>query len=264
LAGVSSRNFHGIEHGLNCEAQGTLFEDILLVAKATKPDALILENVRNLASHDSGKTIRVIRNEITKAGYQIFPKWDGSKNWAVINSLSVIGQRRRRVYMVCIREDLAKKLTSSKGPFEMPSFSTDKRKHTLREVIHADNELSDSAKFKTYGISEKLWLSHQKRDKNHVRKNNGFRTNLMTNLDEPAPTLVARYYKDGKDCLIPNRDGSIPPRMLTPRECGLLQTFPPTFWIPGAKTPAYKQFGNAITVEVARIIARSLTSYLYE
>lgn len=263
LAGVSSRNFHGIEHGLNCEAQGTLFEDILLVAKATKPDALILENVRNLASHDSGKTIRVIRNEITKAGYQIFPKWDGTKHWAVINSLSVIGQRRKRVYMVCIRDDLAKNLASSKGPFEMPSFSTDKKKHSLGEIIHADNELSDSAKFKTYGISKRLWLSHQKRDKNHVLKKNGFRTNLMTDLDEPAPTLVARYYKDGKDCLIPNRDGRIPPRMLTPRECGLLQTFPSTFWIPGAKTPAYKQFGNAITVEIARIIARSLTTYLY-
>jgi DNA (cytosine-5)-methyltransferase 1 len=114
-----------------------------------------------------------------------------------------------------------------------------------------------------YGISKKLWTSHQKRDANHVLKNNGFRTNLMTDLDQPAPTLVARYYKDGKDCLIPHKDKDIPPRMLTPRECGLLQTFPPNFWIPSAKTPAYKQFGNAITVEIARIIARSLTSYLY-
>jgi DNA (cytosine-5)-methyltransferase 1 len=263
LAGVSSRNFHGIEHGLKCEAQGTLFEDILLVARATKPDALILENVRNLASHDSGKTIRVIRSEITKAGYQIFPKWDESKNWGVINSLSVIGQRRKRVYMVCIRNDLAKNLASSKGPFEMPKLSLANRKHSLRQVIEADNEHSELVKFKLYGISKKLWLSHQKRDKNHALKNNGFRTNLMTDLNEPAPTLVARYYKDGKDCLIPHRDRNRPPRMLTPRECGLLQTFPPTFWIPASKTPAYKQFGNAITVEVARVIARSLTSYLY-
>lgn len=263
LAGVSSRNFHGIEHGLKCEAQGTLFEDILLVAKATKPDALILENVRNLSSHDSGKTIRVIRSEITKAGYQIFPRWDDSKSWAVINSLSVIGQRRKRVYMVCIRNDLAENLILSKGPFEMPKFSLEKRKYSLRQIIEADHEHSDLAKFKLYGISKKLWLSHQKRDKNHALRNNGFRTNLMTDLNEPAPTLVARYYKDGKDCLIPHKDKDCPPRMLTPRECGLLQTFPPTFWIPTSKTPAYKQFGNAITVEVARIIARSLTSYLY-
>jgi len=263
LAGVSSRNFHGIQHGLNCDAQGTLFEDILLVAKATKPDALILENVRNLASHDSGKTIRVIRNEITKAGYQIYPEWNDSKNWAVIDSLSVIGQRRKRVYMVCIRNDLARKLAASKGSFQMPVFSSNGRKHSLREVINSDNEFSESTKFKMYGISNKLWSSHQKRDENHVLKNNGFRTNLMTDLDQPAPTLVARYYKDGKDCLIPHKDTNIPPRMLTPRECGLLQTFPQNFWIPGSKTPAYKQFGNAITVEVARIIAHSLTSYLY-
>jgi DNA (cytosine-5)-methyltransferase 1 len=263
LAGVSSRNFHGIEHGLNCEAQGTLFEDILLIAQATKPDALILENVRNLASHDSGKTIRVIRNEITKAGYQIFPEWDDSKNWAVIDSLSVIGQRRKRVYMVCIRNDLARNLAASKGPFKMPLFPTKGEKYSLRDVIDSDNELSESEKFKLYGISKKLWSSHQKRDANHVLKNNGFRTNLMSDLNQPAPTLVARYYKDGKDCLIPHKNANIPPRMLTPRECGLLQTFPSTFWIPSAKTPAYKQFGNAITVEVARIIARSLTSYLY-
>ena len=263
LAGVSSRNFHGIEHGLNCEAQGTLFEDILIVAKATKPDALILENVRNLASHDSGKTIRVIRNEINKAGYQIYPEWDDSKNWAVIDSLAVIGQRRKRVYMVCIRNDLARSLAATKGPFKMPTFSTKGKKHSLREVIRSDNEFSEFEKFKMYGISKKLWTSHQKRDANHVLKNNGFRTNLMTDLDQPAPTLVARYYKDGKDCLIPHKDKDIPPRMLTPRECGLLQTFPPNFWIPSAKTPAYKQFGNAITVEIARIIARSLTSYLY-
>ena len=263
LAGVSSRNFHGIEHGLNCEAQGTLFEDILLIAKATKPDALILENVRNLASHDSGKTIRVIRNEITNAGYEIHPEWDDSKNWAVVDSVSVVGQRRKRVYMVCIRNDLSKNLAASKGPFQMPVFSTKGRKHSLREVINSDSEFSESEKFREYGISRKLWTSHQKRDANHVLKNNGFRTNLMTDLDQPAPTLVARYYKDGKDCLIPHKDRKKPPRMLTPRECGLLQTFPPTFWIPSAKTPAYKQFGNAITVEIARIIARSLTSYLY-
>lgn len=263
LAGVSSRNFHGIEHGLKCEAQGTLFEDILLLAKATNPDALILENVRNLTTHDSGKTIRVIRNEITNAGYQIFPKWDNSKNWAVINSQSVIGQRRKRVYMVCIRNDLAIEIAASKGPFEVPAFPTEERKYSLREVIDSDNEISDTVKFELYGISERLWLSHQKRDKNHLLKNNGFRTNLMSDLSEPAPTLVARYYKDGKDCLIPHKDKNRSPRMLTPRECALLQTFPPKFWIPNSKTPAYKQFGNAITVEIARVIARSLTSYLY-
>jgi len=263
LAGVSSRNFHGLEHGLKCEAQGTLFEDILLVARATKPDALILENVRNLASHDSGRTIRVIRNEIIRAGYRIYPEWNNSKSWAVVNSLAVIAQRRKRVYMVCIREDLAVDLENRKGPFEIPTFDTSKATHSLRDVISQDTENTDKEKFQLYGISKKLWQGHQRRSRHHLLKNNGFRAELMTDLSKPAPTLVARYYKDGKDCLIPNKIRNVPPRMLSPRECALLQTFPKKFWIPTSKTSAYKQFGNAITVEVARRIAQSLITYLY-
>ena len=82
---------------------------------------------------------------------------------------------------------------------------------------------------------------------------------MVSNLAEPAPTLVARYYKDGKDCLIPNRfDPTLPPRMLTPRECALLQTYPDDFWLPDAKTPAYKQLGNSITVEIAAKISKAL------
>jgi DNA (cytosine-5)-methyltransferase 1 len=262
LAGVSSRNFHGLEHGLECEAQGTLFEDILLLARAIKPDALILENVRNLASHDSGKTIRVIRNEIIKSGYQIFPEWTGAKNWAVVNSLAIVAQRRKRVYMVCIRNDLAKNLLAKKGPYTVPDFKIT-QKFTLEQIIRRDDEMTDSDKFERFGISEKLWASHQRRDQEHARRNNGFKANLMTDLSEPSPTLVARYYKDGKDCLIPSTEDGAPPRMLTPRECALLQTFPKKFWIPDAKTPAYKQFGNAITVEIAREISRSLVKYLY-
>ena len=262
-AGVSSRNFHGLDHGLRCEAQGTLFEDILLIARATRPDAIVLENVRNLASHDKGKTIRIIRNEIEHSGYQIFPDWTESRNWAVVDSRAVVAQRRKRVYMVCIRKDLSLALERKKGSFQMPTFENPKKPFTLRDIIEEDNELSNDEKFNRFSISPLLWQSHQRRDANHESKNNGFRAALMTDLNQPAPTLVARYYKDGKDCLIPNTTTNGPPRMLTPTECGLLQTFPKNFWIPKAKTPAYKQFGNSITVEVARRIAQQLTVYLY-
>ena len=262
-AGVSSRNFHGIEHGLSCEAQGTLFEDILLIARATHPDAIILENVRNLASHDKGKTIRIIRNEIELSGYQIFPDWTETNNLAVIDSRAVVAQRRKRVYMVCIRRDLSQMLEQKKGKFQIPSFEVPKKPFSLRGIIEGDDEISDSEKYDRFSISPLLWESHQRRDDDHKLKNNGFRAALMTDLNDPAPTLVARYYKDGKDCLIPNPSPDKPPRMLTPRECGLLQTFPKNFWIPKTKTPAYKQFGNAITVEVARRIAQQLVAYLY-
>lgn len=262
LAGVSSRNFHGIEHGFRCEAQGTLFEDILLVAQAIKPKAMILENVRNLASHDKGNTIRVIRNEIDRAGYTILPEWNGRKDWAVIDSRAVVGQARKRVYLVCIRKDLANSLASENGDFNFPEFKVSEGKFTLREAIESDNTMSDREKFANYSISKRLLASHLDRDRRHALKKNGFQTRIMDNLDGPAPTLVARYYKDGKDCLIPNPRNTTPPRMLTPRECSYLQTYPKRFWIPNSKSAAYKQFGNSITVEIARRISAELIKYI--
>lgn len=257
LAGVSSRNYYSRNHGLDCDSQGTSFHDIVLVAKALKPKALLLENVRNLKSHDEGRTIRVIRTEIERAGYIIFPRNFDSKDWAIIDSQSVSGQRRKRIYMVCIRKDLAKE----RGLFEFPDFSFDQPKFTLQQVIARD-PMPQKKKFEDFGISKKLWKSHLRRDKRHAERLNGFRSNVMYDLKQPSPTLVARYFKDGKDCLIPHPKGLCPPRMLTPLECAILQTYPKPFWIPAAKTVAYKQFGNSITVEVVRKIANQLAKYL--
>ena len=258
-AGVSSRNFHGIHHGLKCDVQGTLFEDILIIARAIKPKVLLLENVSNLARHDGGNTIRTIFEEIESSGYVIYPKKPSGSDtrWAVIDSASVVGQRRRRVYFVCVRADLVK----SHGDFVFPDFSLPEVPHSLRSVIERDTSMTEIEKLERYSISRKLWESHLSRQARHVAKSNGFRIGLMNNLDNPAPTLVARYYKDGKDCLIPNRfDGSAPPRMLTPRECALLQTYPSDFWLPESKTPAYKQMGNSITVEIAARISEAIAS----
>jgi DNA (cytosine-5)-methyltransferase 1 len=260
-AGVSSRNHHGIAHGLLCEAQGTLFEDILLLARAHKPKILLLENVANLSVHDEGNTIRVIRSEIKKAGYEIFPRWNDrlrNRAWGVIDSQSVVAQRRRRVYMVCVRKDLIPKY----GEFELPDFTVPASPFRLRDVLAMD-DISEREKIRKYAISSNLWKSHLKRERAHIAKGNGFRIGIMNNLDGPAPTLVARYFKDGKDCLIPNKFDGGPPRMLTPRECAFLQTFPKDFWIPEFKTPAYKQFGNAITVKIAEKIARKIAKQYF-
>ena len=262
-AGVSSRNHHGHAHGLRCEAQGTLFEDILLIAAATEPDALILENVGNLRFHDGGNTIRVILNEIEKTGYRVYPKWDNSNNWGVLESSLVSAQRRRRVYMVCIREDLAEALEHKKGEFRIQSPNTKPNLRTLRQVINRHKSMTDHEKYERYGISERMWESHLRRETAHKKKGNGFRIGLMSDLDTVSPTLVARYHKDGKDCLIPSTKPGAPPRMLTPRECALLQTYPESFRIPSSKTSAFKQFGNSVTVEMVRLISRQVVSYLY-
>jgi len=265
LAGVSSRNFHGLEHGLNCSTQGTLFEDVVQIAVASRTKAVLLENVKNLASHDSGRTLPVILSRLRDNNFKIFPEApsDGKvpPNWAVQDSSHVSAQRRKRLYFVAIRKDLGN------SNFCFPNLENSKIEiSSIGQVLKADSSLTEDQKFERYGISLRLWNSHKRRDREHKEKGNGFRSGLMTDLSAKAPTLVSRYYKDGKDCLIPRKDDVFgkrrPPRMLTPTECLILQTFPHDFKLPSAKTPAYKQLGNSITVKVAERVVNSIVNYL--
>lgn len=265
LAGVSSRNFHGIEHGLNCTTQGTLFEDVVQIAVASRTRAVLLENVKNLASHDNGRTLPVILSRLRDNNFIVFPDAPSegrvAANWAVQDSSHISAQRRKRLYFVAIQKRFASE------PFIFPDLNDLNNKITnIGHVIKADKSLTEDQKFALYGISLRLWNSHKRRDKDHKKKGNGFRSGLMTDLTAKAPTLVSRYYKDGKDCLIPHKDDIFgrqrPPRMLTPTECLILQTFPSNFKLPNAKTPAYKQLGNSITVKVADRIIESLIRYL--
>jgi DNA (cytosine-5)-methyltransferase 1 len=265
LAGVSSRKYHGHAHGLDCSTQGTLFEDVIQIAIASRTKAILLENVKNLSSHDGGRTLPVILNRLREHNFQVFPNapLDGRvpTNWALFDSASVSAQRRKRIYFVAIRSDCINgKFTISP---QKPLSSTPM---TIGEVITSDASMPETEKFRYYGISPKLWKSHKQRDKRHADKGNGFRVNLISDRRVKAPTLVARYFKDGKDCLIaavndPDARRQ-PPRMLSPRECAILQTFPDNFLLPSSKTAAYRQMGNSITVEVARNICANLVRYL--
>ncbi len=266
LAGVSSRNFHGIAHGLECSTQGTLFEDVVQVAIATKAKAILLENVKNLSSHDSGRSLPVILNRLKENNFEVFPEApiDGRvpPNWALFDSSVVSAQRRQRLYFIAVRSDFAK------GPLEIkPAKPLPSTPMTIGQVIKNDKSMSEFKKFENFGISKRLWKSHQQRDKRHSERGNGFRVNLISDRKSKAPTLVARYFKDGKDCLIAHPKDPlathVPPRMLSPRECAILQTFPSDFLLPDAKTAVYKQMGNSITVEIARNVCASLVNYLF-
>ncbi|WP_082133754.1 DNA cytosine methyltransferase [Vogesella sp. EB] len=234
-AGVSARSAIGKDHGFKCETQGTLFFDVVRIAQVKRPKFLFLENVRNIERHDEGRTFDVIKRAIAEIGYNF--------HYALIDSSTLVPQRRIRCYMVCVRNDM-------NCDFKFPEFLGESL--PLQSILESD--VPD-----TYTISDKLWEGHINRTRRNLERGTGF-TAFLADLSRPANTLVARYGKDGKECLIP-QDGKNP-RMLTPRECARLQGYPENFILPKSRTPAYKQFGNSVSVPVIRKIAKSIIENL--
>lgn len=234
LAGVSARNARETAHGFACETQGTLFFDVARIIKEKRPKVVFLENVKNLVNHDKGRTFKVIQETIEELGY--------SFSYKVINAENYVAQRRVRCYMVCFRD--------TKEQFSFPENTNDPI--PLKSIL----EKKVDSKFT---ISDKLWEGHQRRTSKNLARGTGFTANCA-DLEKPANTIVARYGKDGKECLIP-QDGKNP-RMLTPRECARLQGFPEKFVIAVSKTAAYKQFGNSVALPVIDNITSGIVDYL--
>lgn len=235
-AGVSARTSVGKSHGFECKTQGTLFFDICRIVKAKKPRVLLLENVKNILRHDSGNTIRTIEESIRLLGYDFCH--------TIINASSIVPQRRERCYMVCFRKDI-------ENNFTFPTLSDNKL--SLKDILEENVD-------EKYTISERLWLGHINRSARNVARGTGF-TAYEADINKPSNTLVARYGKDGKECLIPQHNKTTP-RLLTPRECARLQGFPENFRIPDSRTPAYQQFGNSVVVPVIKLIAGEIMRQL--
>jgi len=233
-AGVSARVYLGQTHGFSDLDIGNLFFDIVRIAKVKKPRAMILENVKNFKSHDQGKTFGVVKDTLENLGYSFYSQ--------VIDSSFIVPQKRQRFYMICFRDKI-----SYKFPF------IEKGEQLPLKLI-----LEDSVPEK-FTISNKLWEGHQNRSTRNKARGTGFTVNLA-DLDKPSNTIVSRYYKDGKECLIPQKDRN--PRMLTPRECARLQGFPEEFILPNSSAAAYKQFGNSVVVPVIIKIAETVLEKL--
>ena len=237
-AGVSARNSLNLRHGFECGTQGTLFYDVVRIANIKKPKVLFLENVRNLKSHDKGNTFKIIQESIEEIGYTF--------SHELINAQTMVPQKRVRCYMVCTRNDIPK------FKFDMGVF--DGTPIPLTTILEKGKAILD------YQISEKLWSGHINRTKRNIERGAGF-TAMEVDISKPANTLVARYGKDGKECLIPTTKGQ-PPRKLTRREAARLQGYPDSFTLPESKTPTYKQMGNSVAVPVVSEIARQITEHL--
>ncbi len=238
LAGVSARNALGRQHGLLDETQGTLFYDIARIVKIKQPKALLLENVSNIVRHDRGRTFDVLKRVIGDLGYVL--------SWQILNAETLVPQRRKRCFMVAFRDaDMGEQMT-------FPDLSGPPLPLPLRLALEPEVDAK-------YTLSDRSWAGHQRRTAANLARGVGF-TAFEADLDRLSNTIVARYYKDGKECLVPQPGKN--PRLLTPRECARLQGFPDTFIPNPTRSAAYKQFGNAVPVPVVRVVAQAMLSKL--
>ncbi len=239
IAGVSKKQSLGRATGFEDKTQGTLFFDICRILKAKRPKAFLLENVKNLCSHDKGNTFRVITESLHELDYDIF--------YQVIDGQSYVPQHRERILIV----GFDRKRYGSNVDFSFDLTPKDP-KPVVRDILETDAD-------DRYTLSDKLWKYLQDYAAKHKEAGNGFGYGIADE-NGVARTLSARYYKDGSEILI-NQEGKNP-RRLTPRECARLQGFPEDFKIPVSDTQAYKQFGNSVVVplmsDVAMLIAKKL------
>ena len=259
IAGVSKKNALGRAHGFACETQGTLFFDVARIIEAKKPRAFLLENVKNLVSHDKGRTFAVIKRTLKEdLGYDI--------HWRVVDGAHFTPQHRERILIVGFREPVG----FDWNALPLPAKDT----HTLKDIFHrtdgTEPELAwdgdtyfDHGKKRVqpkYTLSAHLWTYLQNYAAKHRAAGNGFGFGLV-GPDDVARTLSARYHKDGSEILI-NQGKRKSPRRLTPRECARLMGFPDTFKIPVSDTRAYRQFGNSVVVDVMAHVAKLMQPML--
>ena len=225
------------------DTRGTLFFDVARIIQAKRPKAFLLENVKNLKSHDKGRTFKVIENTLRELDYSIFSKVLKARDFGV-------PQNRERIYIV----GFDNKQIKNSHHFYFPNPTI--KKTRVGDILEHNVD-------EKYTISDKLWEGHQRRKKEHKKKGNGFGYTLFNAESKYTNTISARYYKDGSEILI-DQGKYKNPRKLTPREACRLQGFPDDFCIPVSDTQAYKQFGNSVAVPVIHEIAKNIIKVLDE
>ena len=254
IAGVTKKNALGQPHGFECATQGTLFFDVARILKAKRPKAFLLENVKNIVSHNKGHTFEIIINTLMKElGYKVF--------WKVIDGRHWVPQHRERVIIVGFDRD---------NDFSFDKLIVPDANPILSSILHPENGSEQEELPFTHGkkakvhskyfLTDKLWQYLQGYAQKHKAKGNGFGYGLVTKNDV-ARTLSARYYKDGSEILI-FRGKNKTPRRLTPRECARLMGFGDDFKIVVSDTQAYRQFGNSVVVPAICAVAKIMEPYL--
>lgn len=240
IAGVSKKNSLGKAHGFLDKTQGTLFFDVVRIINKKRPKAFLLENVKNLKSHDGGNTYRTIKETLDELDYEVFDQ--------VLDGRFYVPQHRERIFIV----GFDRKRYGQGIRFSFPE--NPENSPVLKQILEKKVDPK-------YTLTDKLWNYLKSYAEKHRAKGNGFGFGLA-DPNGITRTLSARYYKDGSEILIPQKGKN--PRRLTPRECARLQGYPDTFQIVVSDTQAYKQFGNSVVVPLVTAVASQIVDKLEE
>lgn len=238
---------------------GNLFWEIIRIAYQQRPRAILLENVVNLIYVNKGQDFRIILQSLDAIGYQV--------HYAVIDSLTLLPQQRRRLYIVGFQRDMETckwpefhwpNLGAKIGPdiFTDNDFTTiTKTSLTVRQIL----ETPDRVSLKKYGLNDKKWKK--------LKELHGKRINrIFVHLDGYAFTLMSSYRNDWTNHseLVPVPSKKVNARFFTPRECARLQGFPDNFKINNNhdEETFYRQIGNAVNPPVVQVIAECILKAL--
>lgn len=241
IAGVSKKQSLGLETGFEDKTQGTLFFDVCRIIKSKRPKAFMLENVKNLKSHDRGRTFQIIQECLEELDYEIF--------YEILDGQNYVPQHRERILIV----GFDRKRYGRNIDFKF-NITPVTPKPVMKDILETSVD-------EKYTLSDKLWTYLQNYAEKHHAAGNGFGYGIA-DPNGISRTLSARYYKDGSEILI--AQGNKNPRRLTPRECARLQGFPDAFKIVVSDTQAYKQFGNSVVVPLMTEVAGLIVSKLSE
>ena len=244
LAGFPCQPFSqaGLRRGLDDE-RGGMFFTIRDIISYHKPRAFLLENVKGLRTHDNKKTLFRIFDELESLGYNVVSKIIAAKDFN-------LPQRRERIFIVGFKT----KKSHTSFAFPKPLLL----KNKFRNIL-------ETRPSKKYTISDALWKGHLDRKERNKKRGVGFGYSLFDRNADFVNTISARYYKDGSEILIKQKNQN--PRKITPLEACRLQGFPDRIIdkareINISDLQLYKQFGNAVAVNVVRHIANNLLKAL--
>jgi len=243
-AGFSCQPFSiaGKQQGFNDE-RSNCFWKLVKILSHHKTPIIVLENVKNLTSHDNGNTFKIIKAELDKLGYYY--------KYKVLNTCEVthVPQNRERIYIVGFYQDKEK---AEKFEFDFPTLEKDPIQGYL-ETTTPDDKYYYTKSLKVYPIVEKAITKHISNNVIYQLR----RQYVRENKSEVCPTLTANMGTGGHNVpLIKDNKGI---RKLTPRECFNLQGFPKDYKLPNlSDAKLYSLAGNAVSVPVVQLIANKL------